>query len=632
MCGIAGFLGNFGRECLDQMSLAIAHRGPDGSGVYHDGGRGLGLAHRRLAIIDLSDAGLQPMWDLDRRAAIVFNGEIYNFRELRRELQETGMQFRTQTDTEVILNLYLRTGVECLARLNGIYAFALWDGLKQELLVARDGLGVKPLYYADTPDGVAFASEIKALKHVPGLDRSIDVAALAQYLTYLYCPAPRTPWRGVRKLLPGEALIVGHGGIVRRWKHFRLPSFSRGSMDADSAARETKRVLARAVERQMVADVPVGAFLSGGLDSSAIVALARQHAQGGSLPCFTIAYNGPGVSSEGFAADLPYARKVADHLGVPLEVVTVGPEMTEGLENMIWHLDEPQADPAAMNAALICRRARECGIKVLLSGTGGDDVFSGYRRHYASLKERWWSWLPRIARSGLRAFSDLPPKNSALGRRFSKAFQYADETSERRLAGYFVWLRREHVLSLFSPDLRAEVERTDPLEPLLEALREIPKDTHPLNQVLYLDCKYFLTDHNLNYTDKMSMAHGVEVRVPFLDPDVMAFAASLPVHFKQHGSIGKWIFKRAMEDVLPHDVIYRPKTGFGVPLRKWMRGELRDVVDHALADDTLRRRGLFDLAAVRKLQEADRLNRIDASYPLFELLCIETWMRLFQDR
>ncbi len=611
------------------MESALRHRGPDGGGLIFEPAEQLGLAHRRLAIIDLSDAGLQPMWDSSRKAAIVFNGEIYNYRELRQELEKDGYRFATHTDTEVIINLYLRDGPSCLQRLNGIFAFALWDSVRRELLVARDGAGVKPLYVAETKEGFAFASELKALNELSSLDRTIDIVALAQYLTYLYCPSPRTPWRGVRKLPPGEAMIVAGGKVIRRWKHYQLPLFPSQEISAEEAARETSRMIEQAVRRQMVSDVPVGAFLSGGLDSSAIVGFAKRHAAGAKLPCFTIDYRGGDVERDGFAADLPYARAVAGHLDVPLNVVTVGPEMAEGFEKMIWHLDEPQGDPAALNAGLICQLARASGIKVLLSGTGGDDIFSGYRRHYALLKERWWSWLPQSFRHGLRSLSDAAPKSSALGRRVAKAFSFADESPERRMAGYFVWLRRDHVLSLFAPEIRAEIEDSDPLEPLLEALREVPATTSPLNQMLYLDCKFFLADHNLNYTDKMSMAHGVEVRVPFLDPDLMNFAARLPVHFKQHGSVGKWIFKRAMEGMLPRNVIYRPKTGFGVPLRSWMRAELRDTVNRALAPDTLRRRGLFDPEGVKRLLEADRSGQIDASYPLFELVCIETWFRLF---
>jgi len=632
MCGIAGFIGTYSGNVLRAMNEVIAHRGPDDVGYFEDPLSGVGLAHRRLSIIDLSSAGHQPMWDAQQQAAIVFNGEIYNYREIARQLHGDGFRFNSTCDTEVILNLYLRDGIACIAQLNGIFAFAIWDSRTKTILLARDGVGVKPLYYTQTKRGLSFASEIKALCKVPDLDRSLDLVALSQYLTYLYCPAPRTPFKAVHKLLPGEAMVVNRGGIEKRWQFYRQKYDQEiATLSVADAEEELIDRLSRAVRRQMIADVPVGSFLSGGLDSSAIVALARQFACGGEIPCYTIGFRNPGRYKEGVTVDLPYAENVAQHLSVKLNTVWVDSAMSDGLAKMVWHLDEPLADPAAMNVYQIAKMARSQGVKVLLSGAGGDDIFCGYRRHQALMWERWWGWLPRGARAILREASDTRFKNTPLGRRCAKAFQYADSAPERRLAGYFAWLRREQVLGLFSPAARFEIEATDPLEPMLAALEELPTGTPAINQMLYLDSKYFLTDHNLNYTDKMSMAAGVEVRVPFLDPDLMAFAARLPIQYKQHGMTGKWLLKRAMETYLPRSVVYRPKTGFGVPLRSWMRDEMRGSIDAALSPGVILKRGLFDGGAVRHLLEIDRVGDVDASYPIFALMCIETWMRCFHD-
>jgi asparagine synthase (glutamine-hydrolysing) len=615
------------------MNRIQAHRGPDDSGIWHDPQSGVGMAHRRLSIIDCSPAGHQPMWDRERRAVTVFNGEIYNYRELRAELEREGYTFNGASDTEVVLNLYLRDGADCLAKLNGIFAFALWDVQKRKLLIARDGLGVKPFYYANTRNGMVFASEIKALMHVPGLDKELDASALLYYVSYLYAPYPHTPLRAVRKLEPGHAAWITASGVEHSWPFYKLPYDQPiEKMSIEVASKQLREYLDQAVQRQMVADVPVGAFLSGGLDSSSVVAFASKYSNTGPLDCFTIGFKEKGAADEGMVEDLSYARQVAKHLGVRLHEIEVGTDMSTRFEEMIYHLDEPQADPAPLNALYICEFARQKGIKVLLSGAGGDDIFSGYRRHFALEQERYWSWLPKSARRGLRGLSQSLPSDTAWQRRLSKAFHYADETPQRRLASYFLWTDPAWLQKLAGERLRDTALSLDPLAPMLKILNNLPQGTAPLNQMLALDSTYFLTDHNLNYTDKMSMAAGVEARVPFLDPDLVAFAARLPPELKQHGPTGKWIFKKAMEPLLPREVIYRPKTGFGVPLRKWLKHDLRDYVEELLSEKTLKDRGLFNPKAVQELVALDRNGKIDAAYPIFSLICIELWMRLFIDQ
>ena len=615
------------------MSTSIAHRGPDDSGIWLHETKSVGLMHRRLSIIDLSPEAGQPMSNAQETITIVFNGEIYNYRKLRKELQAKGYTFKNKSDTEVLIHLYDEFGHEMLNRLNGIFAFAIWDNIKKELFIARDGLGVKPLCYVQNDRGFLFASELKAILKDPGIDRSLNYQAIHYYLSYLWCPAPHTMLKSVRKLEPGYALVVRYGKIQKKWCFYDLPY---GQQAFNSSENEIAKKLAEkikeAVHRQMVSDVPVGAFLSGGLDSSAVVAFARQMNPDQKLDCFTIGFENSTGKFEGFAEDLPYAEKVAKYLGVNLHIITVGSEMVNRIEEMIYFLDEPQADPAPLNALFISELAREHGIKVLLSGAGGDDIFSGYRRHYALLSEKYWSWLPKTGLKALCTLSNKLPQNNSIGRRLGKAFRYADCSDEERLISYFLWIDENIQRSLYTDDLRNTLADTEAVDPLRQTLSRIPEEKNPLNRMLYLEAKHFLADHNLNYTDKMGMAAGVEVRVPLLDKELIDFVTRIPPHLKQKGRIGKYIFKKAMEPYLPKDVIYRSKSGFGAPLRQWLHGELREVVMEMLGEQSLKKRGLFDPKSVSRLVEDDHNGKIDASYPIFSLMCLEWWQRIFLDK
>ncbi|MBI1302804.1 MAG: asparagine synthase (glutamine-hydrolyzing) [Phycisphaera sp.] len=630
MCGIIGYSGSFEPSALRAGVAAIAHRGPDDSGVFVDGAAAVGLGHARLSIIDLSPLGHQPMEALGGAVQLVFNGEIYNYRELRKELEAKGHAFRGHSDTEVILHLYLEEGEKMLPRLNGIFTIAIFDARIGATLVARDALGVKPLYYTASPRGVAFASEIKGLLALAPASRELDVASLHRYLSFLWCPGEGTPLKAVRKLLPGEAMVLRAGNIERRFTWYRLPAFREVARDLDERAsvEGTERFVRAAVQRQMVADVPVGAFLSGGLDSSAVVAFAREISP--DLQCFTIRQIGG--AEQGVADDLPYAEAVARHLGVKLHTVEIeASRMAGDIERMIWQLDEPLADPAPLNVLYICELARKNGMKVLLSGAGGDDLFTGYRRHRAVELERWWSWLPEGARRAIEGATGRLDQRRATSRRLAKLFDGAGLSGDARIANYFRWAREDTLLSLYSPSARAELGGATALAPMLDFMKPLPASLPPLERMLALEQRFFLSDHNLPYTDKMSMAVGVEVRVPLLDLELVEFAARIPTHIKQKGAVGKWVFKKAMEPYLPHDVIYRPKSGFGAPLRRWMRDELRPLVGDLLGPDSLRKRGLFDPEAVARLMQANEEGRIDANYTLLSLLSIEIWCRKFVD-
>ena len=630
MCGIFGAIGPNAETLALKAQALLAHRGPDGSGSFFAPEARLALAQTRLAIQDLGVTATQPMTDPAGLATIVFNGEIYNFRELRNQLS-VGYDFRSSGDTEVLLAAYLRWGDDMLGKLNGIFALAIYDHRERTVLLARDGLGVKPLYCLQTTSHFAFASEIKALLPVPDFDRSLDLQGVSQYLTYLYSPGQHTAFKSVRKFPPGHAVKIADGRKIHEWSFYELPyGQDLTPFTVKGASAELRERLETAIERQMVSDAPLGAFLSGGLDSSAICALAQRRLGSRRLDCFTIDVCSTAGAKEGFVDDLPFARLAAKALGVNLHIVEVDRDKLVDLEKLVWHLDEPQADPAALNSFYICQLARQQGIKVMLSGAGGDDIFTGYRRHQALAFERYWQWLPAFARRSLAGLSGYAPQATSWGRRTHKAFRQAALSPQERMVGYFQWLEQDRLQGLWSREVKAGGILPDPGAPLTEALRALPEGMPGLNQMLSLE-RFFLTDHNLNYTDKMSMAAGVEVRVPFLDRDLIDFATRLPLDFKQRGRVGKWIFRQSMEGILPMEVIYRPKTGFGIPLRGWMTAKDNRLEADYLSRESLARRGLFDPDAVRQLIVDNRTGRTDASYPILALACIEIWCRQFVD-
>lgn len=656
MCGIAGFSGNFSPTLLQQMNALIAHRGPDDEGVMYIAKAQIGLAQRRLAIIDLSAEGHQPMTVRCPHCRnddlwLTYNGEIYNYRELRANLIAKGHHFHSETDSEVLLHLYTEYGCDMLKHLNGMFAFALFDG--HDLLIARDGLGIKPLYYsvieekgASDAHGLIFASELKALLACKAISRSIDYTAMHYYLAYLWCPGKQTAFQAIQKLEPGEALLVNHGQIKKRWFFYDLPytadSHNNQHFDTRSLTEISAELTARlqsAVRRQLVADVPVGAFLSGGLDSSSIVAMMRHIDPNSHFHCYTIAFD-ESMQSEGNPDDLPYARAVAKRFNMNLKVLTEHADMINHLEHMIYHLDEPQADPAPIHVYLIAKAAKEDGIKVLLSGTGGDDIFSGYRRHQALHLNRILKWIPGTMRQGLAniASSFELGKRSQFNmqhpfiRRTVKLLSAVNLPIDQQIIHHFLWSTESLRRTLYGEGMNQALDDdTNSMRPLFNSLSRIPHVRNPLNRMLYLEAKHFLADHNLNYTDKMSMAAGVEVRVPLLDLDLIEFATRIPARLKQRGKHGKFIFKKAMEKSLDKHIIYRKKAGFGAPLRRWLHHELKPMVHDVLSRESINRRGLFDSNAVMSLIEHDRQGHIDASYTIFSLLTIELWCRQFVD-
>lgn len=631
MCGIVGYSGSFAETLIPAMLDKIRHRGPDDSGVFIAQNSKIGLGHVRLSIIDLSADGHQPMTNENGSIKLVFNGEIYNYLELREQLEKAGHRFFSKTDSEVLIHGYEEYGTKLLSKLNGIFAFAIYDADRQRIFIAKDQLGVKPLYYAKTDDGILFASEFKALTACEKLGNQLDYECVNQHMAYVWSPSPLTMLKNVRKLGPGEAMIISDGKIELQWKWYQLPyNGNYSTKNADALAKELAEKLELAVKRQLMADVPLGAFLSGGLDSSAIVAMMRKLQPDKPIKCYSIGFDEAKTMDDG-PKDLPYAEKVAKHLNVDLTTIVVSPDdLIKRIEELIYCLDEPLADPAPINAMFIAERARRDGIKVLMSGAGGDDIFSGYRRHLALRTEGCWSWLPLTARKGLKRFvaNHADSRNPWL-RRLKKLFGNADLSGEDRIAAYYQWSSDETRERLFASDKKAEAFARPTSSYLLEALKAISPQTEPIDKMLFLDSAFFLPDHNLNYTDKTCMKYGVEARVPLLDVDLVKFAAQIPTKYKQTFTCGKYIFKKAMEPYLPHDVIYRPKTGFGAPLRQWVLNDLKDYISQQLSADSLAKTGIFDYAAVKQLIEDNQQGRVDGSFTIFSVLCVQLWCKQF---
>ena len=658
MCGIAGLLptpnGRLDLPLLTAMCRALAHRGPDDWGVAMgspppgvpagDGDQRhvahfispvrVGLCNTRLSIIDLSAAGHQPMSSADGQTWIAYNGELYNFVELRNELEKKGHRFRSRTDTEVILRLFDVEGTSCFARLNGMFAVAIWDSRCQTLYLARDRFGVKPLYYATGTEGLAFASEIKALWGA-GVIRRLDIEALNRYLAFLYVPEPDTILDGVKKVPAGCWMRVPASTRRPELQRFWHPECDRewSAISEHDAIDALRSKLADAVVRQTVGDVPVSAFLSGGLDSSAVVAMMTR---AGRAPksVHAIGFDARDKRYEGGTDDLPYARKVASHLGLAYDELILSADVVDILPKLVWHLDEPIADPAVIPAFLVSQRAATQA-KVLLSGMGGDELFGGYRRHLSEELLSRFAQVPGIVRRRIGTIVDALPSGGAAPfvssiRHAKKLMKIADSHPQDRYIESCMWMDAALRLSLFSKEL-GDTVRNSPVDLRhREAFYEFgPQDR--LTQMLYLDTRVYLPGHNLNYTDKMSMAASVEVRVPFLDNDLVDFAFSLPGAMKVRGLHGKYILKRALEGIVPREIITRAKTGFAAPIRGWLRHDLREMVADTLSPNRIARRGLFDPKSVNALLAEQNGARSDRSYNIWALLHLELWMQSVLD-
>ncbi|MGA9772132.1 MAG: asparagine synthase (glutamine-hydrolyzing) [Blastocatellia bacterium] len=632
MCGICGVVGQADDQLIKNMLARMAHRGPDDEGVYitetATAGR-VGLGHLRLAIIDLSPAGHEPMTDASNQIWLTFNGEIYNFKQLRRELEALGHRFKSDSDAEVIIYAYIEWGRACLSRLNGMFAFAIWDSRDESLLLARDRLGIKPLYYANTPSGFAFASEIKALLAIPNFDRAVDLSALDQYMTFLWTPDPKTAFRGVEKLPPAHCLVY-RNGRAETFEYWDIAFDEDDDISESEWVERLREQITRSVRAQMIADVPLGAFLSGGLDSSTLIALMTAIATQ-KVTTYTFGFRQEDLRYDILEDDVKYARVVGRKFQTDYHEEYLEPHVMELLPKLVYHMDEPVADPAIITSYLICRAARE-RLTVLLSGMGGDEVFAGYPRHAAvKIAEAYNLIPPFLSRPVVAALPGAKPgRFTALFRNTKKLARSAALPARERYLGFGTYFTEAEKSELYTGEMQEEASDFDAYEQHQKYFNRVSGQDF-INQMLYVDMKTFLPCLNLTYTDKTSMAASMEVRVPLLDHELIELAARVPARLKLKGLTGKHILKRAAESWLPREIIHRKKAGFSAPVRAWLVRDLREMVEDLLSESNINQRGYFNYQSVRRLIDENMSGREDNNLKIYQLLTLELWHRAFID-
>ena len=653
MCGIAGLVHSNPETIIAPMLKAIEHRGRDDEGVWtspaiDDGGRRVCLGHRRLSIIDTSSAGHQPMLSHDARLSVVLNGEIYNYRELREQLQNKGHQFHTQTDTEALLNAWIEWGEDCLSRLNGMFAFGLWDEMERALYLVRDRVGIKPLYYASTSTRTSspanggrdarapflFASEVKSILASGFLKAELDHEALHQFLTFLWAPDPKTLFREIKTVPPGHFVRLRDGEVqLQQWWDISFDQIEERKSEA-WWQEQVLETLDRVVKLEMVADVPLGSFLSGGVDSSSIVAMMKRHSNGRPVETYAIGIEADDLRYDIIPNDIEWARRVNQELVTDYHEIMLNPQVAELLPKLVYHMDEPAID-MAIPSYLVSRAARET-MRVMLSGMGGDEVFAGYPRQMAMKIAGAFDPVPQMLRRPLmKTIAEIlpggkPGKLTAPLRNAKKFARSAALDFEDRYLGYQTYFTDEAKDRLYTDNLRDSTRGMDAYA-MHRRYFARAKKAAPLNQLLYVDLKTFLPCLNLMTTDKTAMAANLEVRVPFLNKEMLELAARMPPDLKLHGLKRKYILKKAAEKLLPRDVVWRKKAGFGAPIRSWLRGPLKPMVDDLLSEETIKRRGLFRPDEVKRIIEANLSGREDFNLQVFQLLNLELWQQAFID-
>jgi asparagine synthase (glutamine-hydrolysing) len=626
MCGIVGIFDMRGerqvdRQLLDRMNETQHHRGPVEGGLHVE--HGLGFGHRRLSIIDLS-SGQQPLFNEDHSVVVVFNGEIYNFEELMEELRQLGHVFRTHCDTEVIVHAWEQWGEACVQRLRGMFGFAVWDRNKKTLFLARDRLGIKPLFYARLPNGFfIFGSELKSLLAVPALSREIDPRAVEDYFAYGYVPEPRTIFKSACKLSPGHMLTLKVGDKeARPKKYWDIPFKPHAPLSEQDAEQELIERLREAVKTHLVADVPLGGFLSGGVDSSAVVAMMAGLGDGPVNTC-SIAFNDPAYDESAFAAQVAAQYKTRHY------TETVDKDDYGLIDTLAGLYDEPYADSSAIPTYRVCQLAKK-RVTVALSGDGGDENFAGYRRYRHAMAEQGVrSVLPLALRKPLFGFLGNHYPKADWAPRMLRAKTTFESLARDMVEGYFhgVSIMPDRVRDqLFSNAFRQNLQGYRAIEVMRGHASQAPTDD-PLSIFQYLDLKTYLPGDILTKVDRASMAHALEVRVPLLDHKFVEWVSGLPSSLKLRGNEGKYVFKKALQPYLPNDILYRPKMGFSIPLASWLRGPLRQRVRDALLGPTLADTGIFNMAFLKEMVDQHQSGRRDYSAPLWTLLMFEAFMR-----
>lgn len=630
MCGIAGFINFTGHDKseaavrIKRMANTLIHRGPDEEGYYVDDFAALG--HRRLSIIDLA-GGQQPMGTPERQVQIVFNGEIYNFLEIRAALQARGYQFYTRCDTEVILLGYLEWGTNCVERLNGMFAFAIWDARNRQLLLARDRVGKKPLYYYHDGQTIAFASELKALRAGNLCPHRIDPTALDCYFSFGYIPAPRTIFKGVTKLSAARYIIVSEDDLRER-KYWHLSFANPVSCKMENAADELEALLDDAVKCRLMSDVPLGVFLSGGLDSSLVVSSMDR------MMNSPVVTNTIGFDDRGFN-ELPAASAVAEYLKTDHHEAIVKPQMTDIIDKIAWHFDEPFADPSAVPTWYVCQMAKQ-HVTVALSGDGGDESFGGYTFRYIPhvLESKVRAFLPaRLRRLSFGLLGSAWPGSARLPKplRLKTILENLSVSDAEAFYRDLIWLRGDIREELYSPDFKVSLEGFTPMEAVYPFYAGTDaKDA--LGRAQFTDIHVFMTDDVLVKVDRMSMAHSLEVRSPLLDYRVIEFAATLPAHLKLNATQGKLILRELAARRLPSAVKKKPKLGFSMPVATWLRNELKSAVEEVIFDKNRETSSFLHEHKVKQLWKEHQSKSMDHSVFLWGLMMLGLWEKAYLGR
>ncbi len=620
MCGICGFNWN-DRELITAMTSKLEHRGPDQEGTFCSDGVSLG--HRRLSIIDLSEQGRQPFFNEDGTVCLVFNGEIYNFQELRSELEARGHAFKSRSDSEVIVHAYEEYGAACLDRLRGMFAFAIYDIPAGKLFLARDRIGIKPLYYYRKDDTFVFASEIKAILEDRNIERQVNLQALYDYLGFEFVPAPETMFRDIYKLPAGHYLVLEKGQLtISQYWDLKMGDASSDGLSYGEAVEKQKYLLEEAVSSHLVSDVPLGVFLSGGLDSSAIVAFMRRHITG-PIKTFTIGYEDKTFS------ELDYAQQVARHCDTEHQVLMLDDIRPQYVEKALYHLDEPMTDLSTVPLYLLCQQVRE-HVTVCLSGEGADESYAGYDRFKAARMARWYSLLPDAVKQQVvgrlaALLPDQPQKKGAVNmlKRFIEGANLPVEGDHLRWQ-YFLNDRLTN--NLFNRDFLGAIQ-VDPFRLVREYTRKCgPADD--VNRQIYLDMRYMMTDSVLMKVDKMSMASSLEVRVPLLDHVLVEYLASLPGDWKLKGMTTKYIFRSALKELLPDNIVHRGKQGYSLPVKHLLRGDLKEYMVSLLNESPLIRRHM-SVAYVNRLIDEHCAMKHNHNHTLWALMNVAIWYNKF---
>lgn len=627
MCGICGSYGLSDEVVLKKMCATLTHRGPDDEGHYL--GDDVMLGMRRLKVIDL-ETGNQPIFNEDRSVVVVYNGEIYNFREIRKELEEKNHTFRTHSDTESIVHLYEEYGDACVNKLRGMFAFALWDIKKKRLLIARDRIGIKPLYYYHNGNSIIFASEIKALLTHPGVSKEINYTALHNYLTYLYVPAPETIFRNIFKLLPGHQLVYENGSMVTK-QYWDINRGDYGFSDLENwsekeLSEKVYALLQESIEKHMISDVSLGVFLSGGTDSASIVSIASELSSK-PVKTFSIGFE------DAYHNELDNAKLVAERYGTDHHEFVVTPPDIDLIEDIIGSFDEPFADSSAIPTYFVSKCAKE-HVTVALSGDGGDEIFGGYGNYKADKICHYYRKLPGLLRDDLIPFfiNSLQEKENpfSAGQQLKKLLEMSKMSPG---AGHAFWL------SVFNTDLKEKLDKTGFLRDLLpvdsldcyQTYFDTVNTNDFLNRNIHVDIKTVLPDDYLTKVDRMSMLNSLEVRVPFLDHKLLEFGTAMPGKYKLNGLTSKYLLKKMMKNRLPNNIITGKKKGFSVPLSKWFKQDFSVLIDKYLSEEVIKKRGYFNYDTIAMLSNDHIRRRKDNSKYLWTLICLEIWHRKYMD-